>query len=180
MVSPFQGRPPTQQLLPPANRDPFGYWGGGGFQPGSLPQAPVEKTGIQGLLQKFLPSKLVQSSGGGTGLTGTLNNIQQVLKMTQSVTPLIQQYGPMVKNIPAMLTLLKAFQETDDEETVTDVDLDVSESKKELSGEDGLVEKGSKVTVKDSEDDLYQIETDMIPKKSKSNQSQTSKPRLYI
>ncbi|WP_112181116.1 VrrA/YqfQ family protein [Paraliobacillus zengyii] len=186
MVSRFQGRPPTQQLLPPASRQPFDYWGGP-FQQGGLPSqvAPVEKTGIMGILQKYLPTKLLENSGGGSGVTGTLNNIQQVLKMSQSVTPLIQQYGPMVKNIPSMLALLKAFQESDDEEDEADTVLDEDEIKDEdqvtnPTQEDELVDKGQKVSINESSDDLYHIETEMNTKQIKQTQSQSSKPKLYI
>lgn len=180
MVSPFQGRPPTQQLLPPATRQPFDYWGGP-FQQGGMPTAvaPVEKTGVMGMLQKYLPTKLLQNSGGGSGLTGTLNNIQQVLKMTQSVTPLIQQYGPMVKNIPSMLALLKAFQESDDVET----DLDTNEEDKKAvktSEEDESIEKGAKVAINESADDLYHIETEINAKPKQKTKAQSSKPKLYI
>lgn len=185
MVSPFQGRPPTQQLLPPATRQPFDYWGAP-FQQGGMPTAlaPVEKTGVMGMLQKYLPTKLLQNSGGGSGVTGTLNNIQQVLKMTQSVTPLIQQYGPMVKNIPSMLALLKAFQESDDEEVEeADTDLDPDEEDKiavKTSEEDESIEKGAKVVINESADDLYHIETEINTKTKQKKKAQSSKPKLYI
>ncbi|WHZ01764.1 VrrA/YqfQ family protein [Neobacillus sp. YX16] len=67
------------------------------------------------------------SSGGGVGsllktlsnpnsLTGFINNTQQVLNSVQSITPMIQQYGPLVKNIPMMWQLYKGFKDLPTEE----------------------------------------------------------------
>ncbi|GGM23324.1 hypothetical protein GCM10011351_06410 [Paraliobacillus quinghaiensis] len=180
MVSPFQGRPPTNQPFPPANRQPFNW--GGPYQQGAFPETTPEKTGIQGMIQKFLPNKSVGNPGVGStgssgGLSGTLDNIQQILKMSQSVTPLIQQYAPMVKNLPAMLTLLKAFQESDEiDGTTTEDDSKINESVEELEDE----VKQEKVVVNESKDDLYQIETEAHTPVKKTNRYQTSKPKLYI
>ena len=180
MVSPFQGRPPTNQSFPPANRQPFNW--GVPYQPGPLTETTPQKSGIQGMIQKFLPSKPVGnmgvgSTGGSSGISGTLDNIQQILKMSQSVTPMLQQYVPMVKNLPTMLTLLKAFQESDEiDETTTQSDSEINESTEEP--EDDV--KQEKVVVNESKDDLYQIETEVHTPAKKSNKYQTSKPKLYI
>jgi hypothetical protein len=67
------------------------------------------------------------SSGGGVGsllqtlsnpnsLTGFLDNTQKVLNSVQSITPMIQQYGPLVKNIPMMWKLYKGFKDLPSEE----------------------------------------------------------------
>jgi hypothetical protein len=67
------------------------------------------------------------SSGGGVGsllqtlsnpnsLTGFLDNTQKVLNSVQSITPMIQQYGPLVKNIPMMWKLYKGFKDLPTEE----------------------------------------------------------------
>ncbi|MEH6994492.1 VrrA/YqfQ family protein [Neobacillus drentensis] len=83
------------------------------------------------------------SSGGGVGsllqtlsnpnsLTGFLNNTQQVLNSVQSITPMIQQYGPLVKNIPMMWKLYKGFKdlptEEQSEESTPDTHLMAEES----------------------------------------------------
>ena len=175
MVSPFQGRQPTRQPFPPANRQPYNW--GVPYQHGPLTETTPEKIGIQGMLQKFMPSKSVGSASGSGGISGTLDNIQQILKMSQSVTPLIQQYAPMVKNLPAMLTLLKAFQESDElDETSTVSDSEINESVEKPEGE----VKQEKVVVNESKDDLYQIETEGHTSIKKSNSYQLSKPKLYI
>lgn len=76
---------------------------------------------IQEMIQRFAQP----SAGGGTeergagGLSLTLDNVQQVLKVVQSAAPMIQEYGPIVKNIPALYRMMKAMkdvEDTDDEE----------------------------------------------------------------
>lgn len=46
----------------------------------------------------------------------TLTNVQKVVKVVGSATPMIQEYAPMVKNLPAMYRMMKAFNQIDDEE----------------------------------------------------------------
>ncbi|MDQ1145016.1 hypothetical protein QE429_001843 [Bacillus sp. SORGH_AS 510] len=53
---------------------------------------------------------LLQSLSNPGGITNMLNNTQQVLRTAQSIGPMIQQYGPMVKNLPAMWRLYKGFK----------------------------------------------------------------------
>jgi len=52
-----------------------------------------------------------QGAVGGGGLTGFLDQTQQVLKTMQQAGPIIQQYGPMIKNLPAMWRLYKGFRD---------------------------------------------------------------------
>lgn len=47
------------------------------------------------------------------GLTTMLNNTQRVLQAAEQFTPMIQQYGPMVKNLPTLWKLMKAFNSSD-------------------------------------------------------------------
>lgn len=54
----------------------------------------------------------IQSSGA-TGV-GILEKIQNLIKMAESAKPMVEQYGPMLKNIPALITILKASGESDD------------------------------------------------------------------
>jgi hypothetical protein len=60
---------------------------------------------------------LLQTLSNPNSLTGFLNNTQQVLNSVQSITPMIQQYGPLVKNIPMMWKLYKGFKDLPTEET---------------------------------------------------------------
>ncbi|MGM8366726.1 VrrA/YqfQ family protein [Virgibacillus sp. W0181] len=61
-----------------------------------------------------------------------MTNVQQVLQVVQSAAPIVQQYGPMVKNIPMMYHMFKAFKEMDndtedEEEQLADDDLNEAE-----------------------------------------------------
>ncbi len=59
---------------------------------------------------------ILQTLSNPDGLTGFLNNTQQVLKTAQSIGPMIQQYGPIVKNLPMMWKLYKGFKDMPTEE----------------------------------------------------------------
>lgn len=61
-----------------------------------------------GFLSRFLSPN--PGAGGGLNLIGMVENVQKVMKMADTVKPLVQQYGPMVKNLPSMLQLLKEYQ----------------------------------------------------------------------
>lgn len=52
-----------------------------------------------------------------TGGAGWLGHMQTALKAMQSAAPMFQQYGPMVKNIPAMINMMKLMNESDEEES---------------------------------------------------------------
>ncbi|WP_187119453.1 VrrA/YqfQ family protein [Bacillus testis] len=55
-------------------------------------------------------------------LTNMLNNTQRVLQAADSFAPLVQQYGPLVKNIPSMWKLFRGLKNTDPEETTQDTE----------------------------------------------------------
>ena len=42
-----------------------------------------------------------------------LNNTQRVLQAAEQFTPMIQQYGPIVKNIPSIWKLMRAFNSSE-------------------------------------------------------------------
>ena len=43
-------------------------------------------------------------------LSGMLANTQKVLQAAEQVTPMIQQYGPIVKNIPSMWKIYQGLR----------------------------------------------------------------------
>ncbi|MCF6137945.1 YqfQ family protein [Pseudalkalibacillus berkeleyi] len=76
-----------------------------------------------GFLSRFLSPN--PGAGGGLNLIGMVENVQKVMKMADTVRPMIQQYGPMIKNFPSMLQLLKEYQNyssdsSSDEESETE------------------------------------------------------------
>lgn len=77
-------------------------------------------SGLLGMLKKLNPS--------GGGLFETLDKIQGFLKMSQSIAPKIQEYGPLIKNLPTMLALMKEFNEEEDSEDSTDKQSDSADN----------------------------------------------------
>jgi YqfQ-like protein len=63
---------------------------------------------------------ILQTLSKPEGLTGILNNTQQVLKTAQTIGPMIQQYGPIVKNLPMMWKLYKGFKDLPSGETTAE------------------------------------------------------------
>ncbi|GAA0611286.1 hypothetical protein GCM10009001_30660 [Virgibacillus siamensis] len=113
MVWPMQQQPernyignfPFDQQMPPDNR--------------MNRMMPAQK------IQSFLSPERI-----GT-ITNTLTKVQQVLKTVENAAPIIQQYGPMVKNLPMMFKIMKALKENDG--TEVDEDESMAENMEEES-----------------------------------------------
>src|SRR5690625_2986609 len=55
---------------------------------------------------------------GVSGLSKTLDHLQSFANMLESAGPVIEKYKPVVKNLPMMLQMLKAMQNTEINEQV--------------------------------------------------------------
>ncbi|SEN45019.1 YqfQ-like protein [Amphibacillus marinus] len=133
--------------------------------PSMMTQAAAPKTGLTGLLQRFIPA--------GGNLTDTLGQLQNVLKMTQSVTPMIQQYGPILKNLPSMMALMKAFNESDgenqegqseeqassNENALNENDDQLTTNKANSNDDNATPFEEEPTKIEASQDNLYKIET---------------------
>lgn len=106
----------------------------GRMNPGGIPGNPagIAGQGGQGGLFGKLLGGLGQGGGGvpgagaatsaasgaaGTGTGGlmsVMSNVQNGLKMFETAMPMVQQYGPMMKNIPAMFQMMKEFKNLPD------------------------------------------------------------------
>jgi outer membrane biosynthesis protein TonB len=108
------------------------FWKGGGImQPfyryPTQPQHPMQPfqvnphmqnmNGMHGMprhagsVDRFLGT--IGSGGsvtGGTSIFTMLNNVQKVLKVAETMGPMIKQYGPAMRNLPSIMTALKDFQ----------------------------------------------------------------------
>ncbi|WZY00998.1 VrrA/YqfQ family protein [Bacillus sp. FSL W7-1360] len=115
-MNPFLGPPhsaiPLQHRFPPTGSRLMGMTPTHHFGPLVQPDPTPTKPRPSG---RFLP----QLFGGGTAAFGegiTLATIlvyaQRVIGVTQQVTPMIQQYGPYVKRIPALWRMLRSMQST--------------------------------------------------------------------
>jgi len=98
----------TQRPTPPFQRQPMA--------PRQHQRMPNQRAGIGQLLQNLTnnrQSMAVMANKGVNGLSKTLGHVQNVMQVVQSAAPVVEQYGPMVKNIPAMYRMMKAFKEAD-------------------------------------------------------------------
>jgi hypothetical protein len=111
---------------------------------------------------------ILQTLSKPEGLSGILNNTQQVLKTAQSIAPMIQQYGPIVKNLPMMWKLYKGFKDLPSGETAEENTSVTPVSEFEQAPQQ-TVKKKKKPEVEPTE----QVEV-------RNNQHGTSLPKLYI
>lgn len=83
---------------------------------------PARNNNISGMLQKFIgPNQNIgqMATRGVDGISKTLNGVQQILRVVDTAAPIVKQYGPIVRNIPAMYRMMKAFKSIDDNDTET-------------------------------------------------------------
>jgi hypothetical protein len=81
----------------------------------SFGSQPLQQ-GAGGFLSKLL------SNPGSAG--GMLNNIQRAVNVANQVGPMVQQYGPMVRNIPNLIKLYKELKASDDDPIEDDEDIE--------------------------------------------------------
>lgn len=146
---------------------------GGAGAPGGVP-------GIGGAGAGGIPG----AAAGGMDIAGMLNNVQRVLGVTQQAMPLVQQYGPMVKNIPGLFKMMKALNSGDDDASDESLDetTDEEQEKEEIEVEvKKKSNKKKKVEIdsdEDNEDDDFddeeEKETDQFAAKG------LSRPKLYV
>jgi hypothetical protein len=108
------------------------------YQPFGRIQVP--NRGAGGLLSKLLSkpgainsfgSQPLQKGAGGflsnllsnpSSAGGMLNNIQRAVNVANQVGPMVQQYGPMVRNIPSLIKLYKELKTSDDDPNEDDTE----------------------------------------------------------
>ncbi|WP_077309113.1 VrrA/YqfQ family protein [Terribacillus halophilus] len=148
-------------------------------------QAPRTNGGVAGLLQKVLnrgggaktqtaaraalPASTSTSSG--ISLLDMVNHTQSALKAAESFMPMVQEYGPMVKNLPSMLKMMKALKDIDFDEEEDKEEGKTAEEKKEANmSPSSLTDKNK------SEEDAYVTSA----KKDTKKNTGVSLPKLYI
>ncbi|MED3624797.1 YqfQ family protein [Neobacillus thermocopriae] len=110
---------------------------------------------------------LLQSLTSPGGLNNFLNNTQQVLKTAQTLGPMIQQYGPLVKNLPALWKLYRGLKNADTNETTN------TEKTEPIKDESTSFELSDKKKKKKSASDSNTRPQNTVPKG-------TSVPKLYV
>lgn len=121
-----------------------------------------------------LGSGVAGAASGGGGFQGVLNNMQQMVRLAQTATPMIQQYGPMVRNIPAMVKMAKALRDSDDVESgdTSDDDVEDSEELESVTNDD------DEISEEDKEEELEEfLESEPSEKEKKSLKNKRKKKR---
>jgi hypothetical protein len=158
-----------------------GIGAGGGA--GNVANAANAATGFQ------------RAAGGGgllKGLTNPgaigsfLNNTQNVLRSAQQIGPMVQQYGPLLRNLPAMWKMYRGLKSTDsddnskennDKTTSTEDDKSTSGSNKRITTRKEKNKNTAKTTKKKVE---FSEDDNETGTPSLTNTKGTSVPKLYI
>lgn len=175
-----------------------GFKGGGAANPAAMMQAGMNPANfMQGTMNpaNFMGAAANTASTGGAGgsflsnftnpanLGSMLGNVQKVLHTAESVMPMVQQYGPLVKNIPSMIKLYKELNSSDDEEESKGDSNDKEEATKTTKKKKaGSKEQSSEETKKEDIKERNLPKSKKRKKKSKTPQNETrqSVPKLYI
>lgn len=104
----------------------------------------------------------VQNVTSPSSISSMMTNVQKILKVAESVGPMVQQYGPVVKNIPAMFKIYKALKSDDTSEEETET---IKTASEEANDENPF-----------DEDAFNELEAEFIESPRKG----ASKPKLYI
>ncbi|WP_234969381.1 YqfQ family protein [Bacillus massilinigeriensis] len=139
--------------------------------------------GIPGL--SFAPRAAGQSGGflqsiaDPASINGFLNNTQNVLKAAQTFGPMVQQYGPLVRNLPSMWKLYRGLKDLPDAENQEDAAEDV---KVEAKAKTEKAEKklSSSVNGLDQEKKSPAAQKRKSIKPKVSKQSGIPLPKLYV
>lgn len=100
----------------------------------------------------------LQAQGQSLNILSMLENTQKVLKIVQTMSPMVQQYGPLIKNLPAIYKMLK---DSPNQESPS------LESKQEQKNEQTVPQKTT--TFKKQTDTIQRTTTGNIPP-----------PKIYI
>lgn len=117
------------------------------------------------------------------GLSGILNNTQQVLKTAQTVGPMLQQYGPLVRNLPAMWKLFRGLKNAtgDTEDTNENTETSKEEEVESHSESESKSESGEKKQPKITKETSSKKKSHTTNRKKTSvKEKGASIPRMYI
>ncbi|MGD7051825.1 VrrA/YqfQ family protein [Sutcliffiella horikoshii] len=133
----------------------------------------LANTGAGGGLGQLANAGTLQQLINPNNLTGMLGNVQKALKMAEGVMPMVQQYGPLVRNVPAMLKLYNELKNVDDDDD-TDTE-STEEAKTEEVESDSAAENNTKKKVKKAKPKPTATDTEPEEKPAGG-----SAPKLYI
>lgn len=162
----------TTAATAPGVTGPFGFGG---------PAGGMGAFGGSGLTNAL--SGAGSAGGGGlSGLAGMFQNVQKAIGVAQQIMPMVQQFAPMVRNLPALINMVRTMRElndTKDDEPADTEDNKTTESsetiaiqtdpeRKRARKSDGDADNGASKAKKRSQTDGD------VPKKAEKPRSQTS------
>ncbi|MFJ7637230.1 VrrA/YqfQ family protein [Peribacillus sp. NPDC097264] len=190
-MRPPQGRPQG----PPGPQQ--GFRGGAPFNQQQRPEQQLPKK--EGILAKLLgrskqqnaaPPNLFapanstttsssRSSGGGIlenltkpdSLNNMLNNTQKVLQAAEQFTPMVQQYGPVIKNLPSMWKVFRSISSSEETEKPAEENTNLTTSPKIQEPEPAVNSDKPKIELN------VEPAAEALPKKTRNR---SSGPKLYI
>ncbi|WP_158077325.1 VrrA/YqfQ family protein [Caenibacillus caldisaponilyticus] len=94
----------TTAATTPGIAGPFGFGG---------PAGGMGTFGGSGLTNAL--SGAGSAGGGGlSGLAGMFQNVQKAIGVAQQIMPMVQQFAPMVRNLPALINMVRTMRELND------------------------------------------------------------------
>jgi YqfQ-like protein len=71
---------------------------------------------------------ILKSLANPGSLTTMLTNTQKILQAVETIGPVVSQYGPLVKNIPAMWKIYQGLKDSSNNDTVSEESKDINET----------------------------------------------------
>jgi len=179
-------------MYPMSTPQMLSYTPGASFLPQGLPQSQLGVGQSGGLLSKLLGG--AQTGGGGiTNILNMLQNAQKAIGIAQSVSPMVQQYAPLVKSLPALIGIMKGSGSSNSENAEQDKNQNIikkketnsKEKKKQPKKKQNLQQKSSTKTPTEKKFSTKKSQILMNQKKTKKNlakniSSGIPAPKLYI
>lgn len=131
------------------------FQGGAANHLASLPlqQGAMSQSG--GILSKLLGG--AQAGGGGlNNILGMLQNAQKAIGVYQQVSPIVKQYAPFVKSLPALISMMRGSnsdsEQEESTENVANENKEVKKKAKKKKGNNKSSKNTKKVTKKPAQD----------------------------
>lgn len=139
---------------------------GRGNQAAGLSRGSFNPTGLAAPVGEA-SGGLLSALSNPSAINGFLTNTQKMLNTASQFGPMIQQYGPLVKNIPAMWKLYRGLKDSSDS----------SNSNDEVQKTDHQFEKKKTPAAVEKQETNS---NDTVPNRKVEKQIGMSKPKLYI
>ena len=131
---------------------------------------------------------VAKAAGGGSTLTNFMNSTQKVIAAGERVVPMVrqvQQYGPLIKNLPSMWKIYRGLNSTEPEETTEEkTDIQTESSTIESSSHTNESSTSVNISKKRINESSVLNESSELPEyvstKPKSDIAKPSVPKLFI